>query len=471
MSAHDAKLTVEAEDATAEIIVLDTSYATVARALGRLETTLPQGLYKLRLRVGPAIDERLLELTDTVSLQIGPLPFATSVPLSHTANPNPADGAVAARRSRERQVKLGDGASVFIFAREPERGADESGGDPAAGLSLRAPEGELLANIETSAVVAEHIASWCADVAPGAYRLRLDRSDGSAVERALIVDAGQQAQVFLWTCEHRLADASTQRLADLAKASLCISMSQGFEPEDDDLRLAELVAYALVQRREALSAKLLDRLGEQPINPLLGLLGAHLMLREQKEPSPEFGALLDRLSILFGEAHPDVCALRLKQAIASGPDAVIRVPPLLRESWELAVEASVTRPDVIALDPPWRPAAQRMISTGPWLSWRDGSGAVASDELSEALSHTVGDYLHSRAQLHSQIAGRQAGFLSKLKGAAASVRAFLPQALGGKPLPTLEALHPLDTKEKIDLARSLGVPGDVLDAIIARRRR
>jgi hypothetical protein len=94
-----------------------------------------------------------------------------------------------------------------------------------------------------------------------------------------------QMQVFLWTLEQRLADASTQRLANLANASLCISLSQDFEPDDDDLRVAELVAYALVQRREALSAKLLGRLGMYSINPLLGLLGAHLMLHDQKEPS------------------------------------------------------------------------------------------------------------------------------------------------------------------------------------------
>jgi Predicted nucleotide-binding protein containing TIR-like domain len=94
-----------------------------------------------------------------------------------------------------------------------------------------------------------------------------------------------QMQVFLWTLEQRLADASTQRLANLANASLCISLSQGFEPDDDDLRVAELVAYALVQRREAPSAKLLGRLGMYSINPLLGLLGAHLMLHDQKEPS------------------------------------------------------------------------------------------------------------------------------------------------------------------------------------------
>lgn len=471
MSTPDAKLTVEAADETAEILVLDTSYAAVRRALGRLEATLPQGLYKLRVQVGPATEERLLELADTVDLQIGPLPFATAVPLSRTASPNDVDGAVAAQRSRDRQDRLGDGASVFVFSREPERGVDGSNHNPASGLSLHAPDGQLLANIEARAVVTEGIASWCADVAPGAYRLRLNRRDGSAMERALIVAAGQQMQVFLWTLEQRLADASTQRLANLANASLCISLSQGFEPEDDDLRVAELVAYALVQRREALSAKLLGRLGMYSINPLLGLLGAHLMLHDQKEPSREFDALLDRLSTLFSPSHPDICALRLKQASTAGRNAAIRLPPLLRESWEFAVEASVTRPDVIALDPPWRSVAQSMISTGPWLSWRDGAAALAPDELSEVQSHAVGDYLHARAQLNSQIAGRQANFLSKLRGAAASVRAFLPEALGGKPLPPPELLHPLDANEKIDLARSFGVPGDVLDAIITRRQR
>ncbi len=473
MSASEAKLTVDAADLTAKITVLDANYARVRWALGRLEATLPAGLYKLRVRVGSATQEQLIELGDTrrsahPDLCLSPLPSRSRerrAPTTPTARSPRSSAAVAAT----------DWATAPRFSSSRaslKTGASTPAHNPAAGLSLHAPDGRMLANIEANATVAERRAGWRADVAPGAYRLRLERRDGFALERALIVSAGQQAQVFLWPVEQRLADATTQRLADLAQASLHISSIEGFNPEDDDMRVAELLAYALVQTREALSDRLLERLRKDPINPMLGLLGAHLMLREQKGPSPEFDALVDRLSALFGPSHPDICALRLKQTVKpADAQEIVRMPPLLRESWEIAVEASVTRPEVIALDPPWRLAAQRMISTGPWLSWRDAADAGEEDARSDAILHAVGEYMRARGELHAQIVAKSAGFASKLKNAFASVRSLLPAAIGGKPLAPPGWLHPLGEQEKIELARSLGVPGDVLDAILSKGPR
>jgi hypothetical protein len=56
------RLTVNAADASAEISVLDGCLNRVARGIGRLEQDLAPGLYKVRVRVGPTVEDELVSL-------------------------------------------------------------------------------------------------------------------------------------------------------------------------------------------------------------------------------------------------------------------------------------------------------------------------------------------------------------------------------------------------------------------------
>ncbi len=60
MSTSESRLTVRVPDGAAEISVLDSGFNTVAKSVGGLEETLPRGLYKIRLRVGPSLHEQLI---------------------------------------------------------------------------------------------------------------------------------------------------------------------------------------------------------------------------------------------------------------------------------------------------------------------------------------------------------------------------------------------------------------------------
>jgi hypothetical protein len=83
--------------------------------------------------------------------------------------------------------------------------------NPASGLFFLTEYGEELANIGERAQVraaGDPCAGWRANVSPGAYRLRLQRKDGTAVERAIYAPPNAQVQVFLQVTDYLLTDGT-----------------------------------------------------------------------------------------------------------------------------------------------------------------------------------------------------------------------------------------------------------------------
>ena len=73
---------------------------------------------------------------------------------------------------------------------------------------------------------------------------------------------------------------------------------------------------------------------------------------------------------MLGQAsHPDVEALALRLE----PSAVTHIfenPPMLRRSWTLALEASVTRPELVPASSAASTIADRIWGEEPWLIWQ-----------------------------------------------------------------------------------------------------
>jgi hypothetical protein len=457
----DKTLTVLSDDEVAEIAVLDGDQQTVARGLGRLEQTLPVGLYKVRVRVGPTLAEQLVSLDQNRQVVFPPADIPSPIPLERTARRNEAHTAAAVEGSRKPLGDFGVGASVLIFARERPRGDTPPQQNPATGLSLLTEGGQLLANIEQHAVVqagSDPCAAWRGNVNPGAYRLRLEREDGTAIERAIYASSHTQVQIFLEVTDFRLTDGTKQRLADMSGSAIAISPEQEFWPQRQRTRLAELARYALTQNRRILSEGLLGQLLDEKFDdPMLGLLGAHLLLRDKPADQGQFIIVTDNLYRLLGPEHPDVRALWRRRA--DGDTRVpldLTSPPVLRPSWDLALQGTGSHSDALMEGP--TAIADRILPDAPWLIWR-----VGSSDRPSVVELALKDYLGSRTRAEKDRFDATRTVFNRVTSA---VREFVTRTPAPPP-----AAPPLDAGEKADLIRTLGVPDKVLKSMLDKLSR
>lgn len=502
------RLTVAAADVAAEISVLDGSFERVAHGVGRLDQDLAPGLYKVRVRIGPSVEEQLVSLDQDRVVTIDPPEFPSPIPLLGTSKTHEYHIAAAVETSSTAQDRFGDGGSIFVFAREwtGRQGEESKSGNPAEGLSLLR---EIDADVETALVPSlamradvrtdgDACAGWRGDVAPGPYRLRLALTDGTASERAIFVAPGQQTQVFLVRADYQLLDGRTERRANLSGGAVVISLSQTFNPDDRRTRLAELARYALTQSRRVLSEVMLEEiLDEKTSEPMLGLLGAHLLLRDEPDDRQSFDRVIANLLRLLGPEHPDVLALRLRSSTPPvGDDACLLSPPMLRASWDIAVGESQRSPEIFPSEAPCSAIATRILPSAPWLMWRTGSSAGGTDDRTDVILDIIGDYLKARAGTDMslrQIRARRSSVIgiletlgSTLSTAKAGVlhgldalgwikdpadKSELSQVLGLPAYVLENMLKSLDPKDKSDLSQALGLPSHVLENILKRLQR
>src|SRR5262249_44763011 len=214
MSTSDNTLTIEAADAAAEISVFDGGLNQVGRGVGRLQQALPRGIYKVRVRVGPSFQEQLVSLDQNRQIEVGAIAFASPIPLTGTSRSHEYHQAAAVDASRTVRATFGSGASVLVFAREWSPAGDKSQSNPAAGLIFCNETGEhseIIADKADTRTSGDASAGWRADVAPGAYRLKLEFSDGSGLERPLFATPGKQTQIFLLQRDQVLHDGKVER--------------------------------------------------------------------------------------------------------------------------------------------------------------------------------------------------------------------------------------------------------------------
>ncbi|MBV8824836.1 MAG: hypothetical protein JO084_06475 [Bradyrhizobiaceae bacterium] len=468
----DKTLIVQAADEVAEISVLNSTFDPVARGVGRLQQALPTGVYKVTVRVGPVVEEQLVSLDEDRTVQIAapeipsPIPFASSTH-SHSSQRQVAISA----SSRPRDV-FGHGASIFIFARETTSEDDASQRNPAAGLSLLDENGQLLCDIEERANIGSDgapCAGWRADVSPGAYRIRLDLPNHTSFERALVATGGKQTQLFMFERDYGLPQAETHRAADLAGGTVVICASDRFDPSDERARLTELAAYALVQKRRVLSDGLTNRLLDGKFeDPMQGLLGAHIILRDRPEDTHLFEVVTDNLKRLLGQDHPDVQALWLRRRNRGDVTEIrLRTPPMLRAGWDLATEESVRDNDLIPSEAPSGTIAFKVLAAGPWLLWRgDEQHEAELESLTPDVSAAAGplaDYLKTRARVQAERAPAP-GALRRLNFAVRSLPGV--RSVVGPPEPASPTPVTLSVDEKAELARTLGIPGNAIENVL-----
>jgi hypothetical protein len=108
-------------------------------------------------------------------------------------------------------------------------------------------------------------------------------------------------------------------------------------------------------------------------DPLLGIVGAHLLLMDKKEDvdMDSFDSVVRRLQELVGgdaELHPDILMLRARSRLT--PQQVrFSSPPLFSRSWRLMLQTARSHPNSIPRSSAVNEVAPAIFHASPWLMW------------------------------------------------------------------------------------------------------
>jgi len=417
------------------------------------------------VRAGQATHEELVVLRkEQVHRVLGHLRIQSAAPFDQTAQSHEYHQAAAHRESRKARVTLGTGASIFLLARDwTSQGAPpHSGHHPAEKLALYSPDRTLLVDFQQASAVDLKGDPWAAcrvDLAPGPYRLSVTAGTGDVFEMTVVAQPGWQTQVFLLQRDD--SRWGRGRRPDLASASVVMSESQEFLQGGAENRLAELARLALIDGRRVLSEELNQILHKKFDNPMLGIIGGHLLLRQEKLDRKLLRIVVDNLrhGVFNNVPHPDVEALSL--ALGDAPLCDFGIPPMLRAGWQIVLEHSLKKPALVPAASLGARIATRVTSQDPWLIWR--SPVDATHDPQE-------DYLGEFREFVQSAAAEVSRALSISKtprgrGLAAPSPETAIEKLGGKALEatsaTLSALvssSAIKGKTEDRLARWLAAP-------------
>jgi hypothetical protein len=135
---------------------------------------------------------------------------------------------------------------------------------------------------------------------------------------------------------------------------------------------------------------------------MLGIYAAHLLTLSPEPDKTLLHEMADNLRQLVGD-HPDVMSLYLWL----DPKAKVppfSTPPILRNSWDIVVDSSFDRPDLVPPGSYGSRIATRLWGSGVWLTWR------VPDRLSWSASPATSTELNSFFDLFLKRDGAAAAF-------------------------------------------------------------
>jgi len=408
--AKPIRLVVSAQDENTRIEVLNGNLERVTgnnSRLGQSTFDVKPGAYAIRFYIGAdfvqqtvVLDAEQTEKYIHLNDQEGPR-FATSAPVRHTKTTREFHREPAQSLSLSKPISIGadrtsrSGHLVF-FTRDLK---EKRKGNPAKGLSLHQLDGSSIAKLWE---IGEKDLSrrWSGvhlQLNEGLYLIRQSIELHQYVEQTIYVVQGWQTQVFLLSSGVGNKERDCQ--ADLGSASVLMARPQdGFDPERYDLRWTESALRALRQSRSVPGSIRNEMLWAKFENPMLGIYGALLLLRQEDCPADLLREVFGNLMGLVGPL-PDVLAigwsaiLRARKKVGDNfLQELIRqshhlaTPPMLRASWNILLEASVLHPGLIPQGCFSAKVAQQLIASQPWFCWK-------GDELSSKDSSRDADTL------------------------------------------------------------------------------
>jgi hypothetical protein len=396
-SAHDA----------VEVSVLDGSFGIVAEGTGDLEARLAPGIYEVQLRVGPAQERRLVKLepgvlheersqladpntpTDPDALQLA-VPSAAPVDRTSTTR---EEHMHAAFKASSALAQSDASSGVVLMVRNLRDSKASFDRVLAHRVSL------VDANLRPVAVARSFGQEWATAVAPlqpGGYAFRVEPpgiSTAGPTFQPIWATDGWQTLVFVANTETGLAPDR----AAVHMTRMDDPWQPGSDRRDIDLGL-EAARWSLRQGRPGISPRLLRLLLETKFrNPMLGIIGAHVLLLEAKPSLRQLDTVIGNLANLARD-HPDVRALTwmLEDAKGARPGRVaggagISWPPMLLASYTAAIHRDAYGPGAVVNGSPAETLAAHLVVTGIWTSWQHPTAEEGEGTRGGVLAGTTGE--------------------------------------------------------------------------------
>ena len=387
-------LTVKAADEGTEIFLIDSGFRRISSAVGRMQTEVKPGIYKVRFRAGEAQVDRFIEVTNaarggrnSVEVSEAPLSITSAAPIPGTRAFSQCHEAAWRRAWQCPDKNLGHGGRIFLMVRDTDstNSCDSSGRrrQPWRGVTLSDTGGKILCDMSREGLSDSSIGAGTVHVEldPGSYVLRVNTSVSGIQKMAVAVCPGWQTQILMAATRYRHSSKGRIRTAfraNLADAAVfMVKIDSAGNPAEympKHLRLTELARQGLAQGRIPMrSEDLHDMLWAKYENPMLGIIGAHLML---KTPEPDLNMLsevVDNLERLVS-GHPDVLALRLavnaRRSVEMEEVPVCAAPPMLSASWQIIVEQSIKWPDIAPVGSLAARIGFGNLLGSTWFVWR-----------------------------------------------------------------------------------------------------
>ena len=268
----------------ARIVVRDAHGDVCADGHGTLHTTLPQGIYRVRVEFAGALDEEIRLHAVPGQITIREPPRYSAVPTIDVANGREDHQVAAMRWSVEATTLVprlpragGPSGSLFIFLRKPVNG----GGPPVnaePGLRVLTYENDQLVSLDGETTQRDESGGWIAfhaSLPSGRYVLRYDGVDGDPSpprEMALEIFSGWQTQLFMLYTEGPL----------FGSASILMGYDVGFVPMTGSAARSMWRSWGTENGENLLPASEMQMLLDGKFaNPILGLVGAHALLRSE----------------------------------------------------------------------------------------------------------------------------------------------------------------------------------------------
>jgi hypothetical protein len=376
-----------------ELAVVDADHRMVAHGLGRLEVSVPPGIYRIEHRCGPVSESHLVTVLEEgfVDEEIA-VAMPSPAPVAGTTTASEAHQECAERASAALRGSEGDGTGLVVMVRTIE-------GSPLS------PEGlgelALLDGVDRVVARPDWQASddgtclwWTEPLRPDGYVLRAPHATARELvtEQPLRISRDWQTLVFATAADGRAA--VTEASIHMAPAG------SGWSADDPDHVRLEAALSDLRAGRSFTEEMALDvaRSGTLEANPMLAIaVGTALAA----PPGAEFAAMLDELQRLLPE-HPDVRILRWRlaelQAIVEQrrPEPIdtdlFDWPPMLVVAFRAlqrldALGAGAIRAGTLA-----ERSASLLIRDGIWTAWEAEARPAAVDSGSGAFGLPDGSW-------------------------------------------------------------------------------
>lgn len=420
-STEKLRLDVRTKDQTAEIYVIDSAFRVVERGHGTDQTfKLKPGIYTVKVNVGLESREKdliLMEKPETVEFDA--IEFASSIPLVETAITHEYHIGAAQEESQNVHIKHGKGCWIYLFTRDwksdsPTQTQAVTTSFPHRGMKLKGMDGEIIVDLETDARIACNLSldAWAAcniELDPGQYRLSVEIEAGNCIEQTLVGCVGWQTQVFLLQRNYGPDRTMDARRADLTNTG--ILMARGtysgnnpnrlkdkmFDAQNSKMRLVDLARLGLMNNRQVLPDEVVHEILHGKFeNPMLGILGAYILLRDKNTKNSLLRAVIRNLRRILGEGtHPDVEALLLRLDHKNARYD-FDLPPMLRQSWIQVVKSTATNPELIPGNSFACQNSEQILGDEPWLLYRS-----QSKETAEAVNDSIRQLIKSQTSAYA----------------------------------------------------------------------